>query len=211
MLTQEDFLAPNMSVEANLQRSSWKAEAIRRGDLKISGPIPITEDMPLNEEEEQEYAEKNKTELSPLPQDTAVEKDEPQQPQAPSNAPLPVSEESHQNDNQVEERPQTREGQHEIRHRKSASPLRETSEMHRRTITEPISYSTPSPYPTRPDSSAKSTPKKKRKSGLRHVFRKMFGKKSRDESLNEEPGPIHRGHSHHASVSALKPDRPFPR
>ncbi|KAF2686721.1 hypothetical protein K458DRAFT_402285 [Lentithecium fluviatile CBS 122367] len=192
-----------MSGEANLQRSSWKAEAIRRGDLKISGPIPITEDMPLNEEEEQEYAEKQKGELSPLPQDLTVENEPPQQPQAPSHAPPPVPEEHTQTTEQVEERPPTRQEQHEAPQKKSPSPIRVTSETQRRTTMEPISYSTPSPYPNRPDSSAKSTPKKKRKSGLRHVFRKMFGKKHRDEAPDDEPEPVHRGHSHHASDPGL--------
>jgi len=205
MLTQEDFVASNMSGEGSLHRSSWKAEAIRRGDLKISGPIPITEDMPLNEEEEQEYAEKNKSETSPLPQEPAVEEEQPQ-PQAPIHAPPPVPEGPHQEVNQVEERPQTREEQHELRHQKSVSPPRVTSETHRMTITEPISFNPPSPYPSRPESSAKTPPKKKRKSGLRNVFRKMFGKKSRDEEPDETPEPAHRGHSHHASVSATSLD-----
>jgi hypothetical protein len=205
MLTQEDFVASNMSAEANLHRSSWKAEAIRRGDLKISGPIPITEDMPLNEEEEHEYAKKTGSETSPLPQESTVEEEQ-FRPQVPAHAPPPVLEELRQEANQVEERPQTREEQHELRQQKSASPPRATSDSHRRTITEPISYSTPSPYPSRPDSSAKTTSKKKRKSGLRHVFRKMFGKKSKDEELDEAPEPAHRGHSHHSSVSAMRLD-----
>jgi hypothetical protein len=210
MLTQEDFVAPNMNVDASLDRSSWKAEAIRRGDLKISGPIPITEDMPLNDEEEQEYAEKSKTEVPPPLQDTTLGKDQPQQPQARSDTPPTVPETSHQNAVQSEERPQTREEKRELPYRKSPSPLREPIEGHRRTTTEPISYSTPSPYLTRPDSSAKSTPKKKRKSGLRNVIRKMFGKKSKDELLDEEPEPTHRGHSHHVSVSIYKLEHPFP-
>ena len=203
MLTQEDFVASNMSGDASLHRSSWKAEAIRRGDLKISGPIPITEDMPLNEEEEHEYAEKNKTETSPLPQESTVEEGQ-LSPQAPTHAPPPPPEEPHQEAEQKEERPQTREEQHELQHQKSASPPRAPSETHRRTVTEPISFSTPSPHPNRPDSSVRSMPKKKRKSGLRNVFRKMFGKKSRDDEPDEAPEPAHRGHSHHASVSTMK-------
>ncbi|KAJ4366707.1 hypothetical protein N0V95_000035 [Ascochyta clinopodiicola] len=50
-----------MSAQGNLQRprsASWKVEAIRRGNLKISGPIPIEEDTPLNDEEEREFAER---------------------------------------------------------------------------------------------------------------------------------------------------------
>jgi hypothetical protein len=41
MLTREGFVATDMSAPTVLQRSSWKAEAIRKGNLKISGPIPI--------------------------------------------------------------------------------------------------------------------------------------------------------------------------
>jgi hypothetical protein len=207
MLTQEDFVASNMSGEASLHRSSWKAEAIRRGDLKISGPIPITEDMPLNEEEEQEYAEKHKSETSPLPQDLKAEEAQ-LEPQAPTHAPPPVPEESHQDvDRQAEhdvERPQTSEEQRSTQPTKSGSPPRDTSETDRRTITEPISYSTPSPYPNRPDSSVRTTPRKKRKSGLRNVFRKMFGKRSKDEEPDEAPETVPRGHIHTTSVRPMK-------
>jgi hypothetical protein len=213
MLTQEDFVASNMSGEASLHRSSWKAEAIRRGDLKISGPIPITEDMPLNEEEEQEYAEKHNSDTSPLPQESTVEEDLPK-PQAPTHAPPPVPEESHQNVDReakhVEERPQTREEQSSTQPTKPSSPPRDTSETHRRTITEPISYSTPSPYPNRPDSSVRLTPRKKRKSGLRNVFRKMFGKRSKDEEPDEAPETAPRGHSHTTSVCPMVPNFQVP-
>jgi hypothetical protein len=209
MLTQEDFVASNMSGEASLHRSSWKAEAIRRGDLKISGPIPITEDMPLNEEEEQEYAEKHKSETSPLPQESKAEEAQ-LEPQAPTHAPPPVPEESHQDvDREVEhvhERPQTSDEQCSTQPTKMGSPPRDTSETHRRTITEPLPYSTPSPYPNRPDSSVRTTPRKKRKSGLRNVFRKMFGKRSKDEETDGAPETVPRGHIHTASVRPVKLD-----
>lgn len=199
MLTQDDFVAPNMSGESHLQRSSWKAEAIRRGDLKISGPIPITEDIPLNEEEEREYAEKHKPEAPPEPDAPADHVEhKPDPPQAP-----PAPEHPQGDGTSVEGQSQPREEQHELRHKKSSSDMRETGEMQRRSFTEPVSYSTPSPFPSIPESSAKTTPKKKRKSGLRHVFRKMFGRRSRSEPPEEADEGRHRGHSHHASVSTL--------
>lgn len=214
MLTQDDFVAPNMSGEGNLQRSSWKAEAIRRGDLKISGPIPITEDLPLNEEEEKEYAEKQNPESAPSPPEEPTEQIQQPPPPPPSQAPPPPpplappvieDEPSHQNTVQAEEQPQAQEEHHqELPQRTSPPGKRETGETHRRSATEPVAYSSPSPFPSIPESSSKTTPKKKRKSGLRNVFRKMFGRRSRDGSRDEEEETKHRGHSHHASVRAFK-------
>lgn len=203
MLTQEDFLAPNMSGEGTLQRSSWKAEAIRRGDLKISGPIPITEDMPLNEDEEREYAEKHRTESSPQPQDAVPP--QPQYPPDPPPAPPSVHDETEQQPNHVEAEPQIHEDLHELRHKKSSSGVRETSEMQHRSSVEPAPYSSPSPFPSIPESSSKTSPnKKKRKSGLRNVFRKMFGRRSREEHHEEEGDATHKGHGHTVSVSFLE-------
>lgn len=203
MLTREDFVAPKMSGETNLQRSSWKAEAIRRGDLKISGPIPITEDVPLNEEEENEYAERKRLELAPLPQNSAVDREQLQPPPAPVHAPPPVPEAQRDAGQPTDVELEKREEPQKPPPPNSPSPQRVPSETHRRTVTEPIAYSTPSPFSNRPDSSVKTTPKKKRKSGLRHVFRKMFGKKAKGEEADEEPHPVHRGHSHHSSDPGL--------
>src|SRR5690348_12790003 len=88
MLTREGFIAVDMSGQSLLRRSSWKAEAIRRGDLKISGPIPITEDMPLSEEEEKQFAQTgtfSPVDPHPDPQDDPV-----QRPPTPQNPPPPV-------------------------------------------------------------------------------------------------------------------------
>lgn len=194
-------MAANMSGQSNLQRSSWKAEAIRKGNLKISGPIPITEDMPLNEEEEKEYAETGalrspghlQDELEPLDQRPQTP---PQPEQPPPNIPLePASLTSHPIEDQVQAGELLQERQ------PSRSPMpRQVNEMARESVAEPTSYTSPTPFRSTPESASKAALKKKRKSGLRNVFRKMFGRKSKDEPEEEEE-PQHRGHSYHHSVS----------
>ncbi|KAL1592741.1 hypothetical protein SLS60_011157 [Paraconiothyrium brasiliense] len=193
-----------MSVEGNhLRRSSWKAEAIRRGDLKISGPIPITEDVPLNDDEVKEF-EKHGT-LSPsLPQDTPVvhpTQHVPDPPQIPPPAPPVIQVEpnpqaSVQPEDQLEER---------VEHRASpprqlAVPMQSTPERHRRSATEPISIASPNP-PT-PETPTRAGTTKKRKSGLRNVFRRMFGRKSREGSEEDETQAVHRSQTQRQSQRA---------
>ncbi|KAH7132227.1 hypothetical protein B0J11DRAFT_220510 [Dendryphion nanum] len=204
MLTQEDFVAKNMSAERSLQRSSWKAEAIRRGDLKISGPFPITEETPLNDEEEMAYAEHtNSNSPTAIATKTTGEAPRPVTPtqkshQRPSsihdgNSTLHPTVES------VEVQSATRDDEQDSSHKRSPAGVREMSETtQRQSSAEPVPYSTPSPFPSIPESSTKTTPqKKKRKSGLRNVFRKMFGKKSRDEPIQEDDSA--RRHTYHKS------------
>jgi hypothetical protein len=93
MLQREGFVVADMSASTPLQRSSWKAEAIRRGNLKISGPIPITEDMPLNEEEEEEFAQRGALDGSLQPQDAQEQqRKRPETPPGPTQPPPNVSE-----------------------------------------------------------------------------------------------------------------------
>ncbi|KAF2822159.1 hypothetical protein CC86DRAFT_96503 [Ophiobolus disseminans] len=198
MLTREGFVVADMSGQSNLQRSSWKAEAIRRGNLKISGPIPITEDTPLNDEEEKEFAETGL--LSPSqPQDELDAQDpRPQTPPQPENSPPniplePASLTSHP----VEESVQEREVLHERQPSKSPPRPRQVSEMARESVIEPPPQTPQTPFRSTPESGIKGAQKKKRKSGLRGVFRKMFGRKSKDEQ--EEDEPARRGHSYHHS------------
>ncbi|KAJ4351249.1 uncharacterized protein N0V89_006588 [Didymosphaeria variabile] len=177
-----------MSVEGNhLRRSSWKAEAIRRGNLKISGPIPITEDVPLNDDEVKEF-EKHGTLSASLPQDTPVvhpTQHIPDPPQMPPPAPPIVQAESHpQASVQPEDQPEERV---EIRNsppRQLVVPMQSTPERHRRSATEPISIASPSPLAL--ETPTRASTRKKRKSGLRSVFRKMFGRKSREGSEEDD-------------------------
>ncbi|KAJ4305734.1 hypothetical protein N0V90_001265 [Kalmusia sp. IMI 367209] len=182
-----------MSVEGNLhgnlQRSSWKAEAIRRGDLKISGPIPITEDVPLNEDEEKKFAEKHGTLSSSLPQDAQVDpmQHPPEPPHAPPPAPPVIQVEPHQQTSvQPEEHPQIRDEPRQSPPKQLAVRMQTTPERHRRSATEPISIASPSPLPSYPETPTRLSSRKKRKSGLRNVFRKMFGRRSRDGSEEDE-------------------------
>ena len=202
MLTREGFVAADMSGQSNLQRSSWKAEAIRRGNLKISGPIPITEDTPLNDEEEKEFAETGA--LSPgQPQGELDQLDQrPQTPPQPEHTPPsiplePASLTSHPIEDQVQQREVLQEPQ------LSRSPPRpqQVNEMAPESVVEPTSYTPQPPLRATPDSATNAAQKKKRKSGLRNVFRKMFGRKSRDEPEKGEPS--RRGHTYHHSVSCI--------
>jgi hypothetical protein len=196
MLTREGFVAADMSGHSNLQRSSWKAEAIRKGNLKISGPIPIMEDTPLNEDEEKEFAETGA--LSPQPQDELDQQESrPQTPPQPEHAPpsIPIdrgSLTSHPMDDDLV--------QEVLQERQSRSPprLRQVVEMARESAIEPTTPSR-NGFRATPESTSKSAQKTKRKSGLRGVFRKMFGRKSKDDSKEEDT--TRRGHSYHHSVS----------
>ncbi|KAL5422559.1 hypothetical protein PMIN04_004593 [Paraphaeosphaeria minitans] len=188
MLTQEDSTTPNMSVDASpLRRSSWKAEAIRRGNLKISGPIPITEDVPLSDEEVKDF-EKHEA-LSPkLPQDTPVVRPSqpiPESPFAPPPAP-PVVQGELYSQTSVPPADEPKE-QGKIRSspppQQLSVPMQTTPERHRRSATEPMPIS---PIPPTPETPTRAAARKKRKSGLRNVFRKMFGRRSREESDGDE-------------------------
>lgn len=188
MLTHDDSTTPNMSVDGNpLRRSSWKAEAIRRGDLKISGPIPITEDVPLNDEEVKEF-EKHGT-LSPKPQqDTPVAHPTqhiPDPPLAPPPAPPVAQGESYPPRSVTPElQPKIRDGLRSSPPQQLSVPMQSTPERHRRSATEPMPIA--SPIPPTPETPTRAATRKKRKSGLRNVFRKMFGRKSREESDEDE-------------------------
>lgn len=202
MLTREGFVAANMSGPSPLQRSSWKAEAIRRGDLKISGPIPITEDMPLNEEEEKEFAEKGGLDASLQSQDEPEEKQRPRTPEQPLQPPPSIPEPpSALRSNPVEVVSSPRETLHERQPSRSPPRVRQVNEMAQESVIQPSSYTSPTPLRSTPESTTKAAQKKKRKSGLRGVFRKMFGRKSRDDNEEQEQEIMRRGHSYHHSVS----------
>jgi hypothetical protein len=207
MLTREGFVIVDMSAPSPLQRSSWKAEAIRRGDLKISGPIPITEDVPLNDEEEKEFAEKGGLEDSLRPQEEPGEQSQPPEtPLEPLHASPNIPEQpSALHSNPVEGHlPQ---GDDVPRRQASRSPprVRQVIEMPQESILQSTSYTSSNVVHATPDNAIKAAQKKKRKSGLRNVFRKMFGRKSRDEPEMQEEPTVRKGHSYHHSVSHTDP------
>ncbi|KAF2643748.1 hypothetical protein P280DRAFT_514748 [Massarina eburnea CBS 473.64] len=203
----------------HLRRSSWKADAIRRGDLKISGPLPITEDMPLNEEEEKAYEESQRKVEGPpsTAPPTVVAFPRPKEHQSQDGgqhelAPLNVPPNIPKDDaiplnvvESIEVRPQTSEGRRQPQQNRLTVGTRgDMDDAQRRSATEPALYSTPSPYPSVVNSSTRTTPKK-RKSGLRNAFRKMFGRKGRGESIEEddEGETRSRSHNHHISDPGL--------
>ncbi|KAF2014893.1 hypothetical protein BU24DRAFT_223260 [Aaosphaeria arxii CBS 175.79] len=225
MLTNDGFVASNMSGEGSLQRSSWKADAIRRGDLKISGPIPITEETPLSEDEEREFAEAHKAKESPPSNDVLPKSPLPQQAIAeprvhPNPQPSVHNESLHATISDLGDGHastlQTHNSNSNELPEQRTTPIsgRGTSNAQRQSSVEPTYYSTPSPFPSIPgETSPKMTAaKKKRKSGLRNVFRKMFGRKSRDEHdhIEEEEEDTSRRHTYHRSDPGILTSSPKP-
>jgi hypothetical protein len=156
-----------MTTPGNLQRSSSKVDAIRRGQLKISKPIPIDDDAQLHDHDyDIAYTSPDDS------QDTRPA------PKSHSSLHHAISTEAPVSDSR------TLHDQDDDTSRNSILPV-------------------PSPTANRkmPETTATAI-KRKRKSGLKNVFRKMFGKKDRQElpDVDEEP---RRGHSYHHSVRRL--------
>ncbi|KAF1829623.1 hypothetical protein BDW02DRAFT_142664 [Decorospora gaudefroyi] len=201
MLQQEGFVVADMSASTPLQRSSWKAEAIRRGDLKISGPIPITEDMPLNDDEEKEYAERGALDSS-LQQQGALEEQSqrPETPPRPLQPPPTMAEHmTALRSNPVGMQAQQDEDMRERQPSTSPPKMRHVNQVQRESVAQSTPHTPSTPFRSTPESATKAVQKKKRKSGLRGVFRKMFGRKSRDEAEDHEDEIQYRGHNYHHS------------
>ena len=222
MHLRENSAAVKMSVQDSLQRpssASWKVEAIRRGDLKISGPIPIEEDTPLSDEEEREHAEmlgeemaKEAQTLCAPPQHTIRQVFNSQGTLRQDEVTEEIAMKTASHDQDMARQEAELHDQHPAR-----SPLRSPLGMHptdgmfeeqRESVLPPRLHTPSTPFRATPESTSHSNTaakKQKRKSGIRGVFRKMFGRKDREESQernaerNEEN--VHRGHSYHHSVS----------
>ena len=176
---QETALVPTVS--GQLERSSSKAEAIRRGDLKISGPIPLTG------EEEQDLAKRN-TDSTPQRTDSTSTRNLLHK--------KSINAGSH-NADPVETTSELQESPSGLRHKRSSTGILDLSEIQRHTSLDLLaSHNSPSPFASASDSSAKMIPKKKR-SGLRNVFRKIFGKRSKEEVKRDSA----QKHGYHHSVS----------
>jgi hypothetical protein len=171
-----------MTVPGNLHRSSSKVDAIRKGHLKISNPIPIDDDQQPHDHDVA-HTTPDQSEDTQTPHTTRPPPKSHSSLHHTISTEAPVSESrSHQDDHPA--------------HREDAADL--TSSMAPNSVV-PV----PSPTAHRKTPESTTTPtKKKRKSGLKNVFRKMFGKKDRDElpHVDEEP---RRGHSYHHSVRRL--------
>lgn len=216
MHLRENSVTVKMSVQGNLQRprsASWKVEAIRRGDLKISGPIPIEEDTPLTDQEEREFAERY-----------GEARPEEAQDMHPTIRQVPNSQATLRQENITEEKVIKTTSHDQDFARQEAelhdqhparSPLRSPLGMHptdgtfagqRESVFQPSSHTPPTPFRATPESTSNSNAtanakKQKRKSGIRGVFRKMFGRKDREDSQERSEEPMRRGHSYHHSVS----------
>lgn len=211
MLQREGFVVANMSASASahslLHRSSWKAEAIRRGDLKISGPIPITEDTPLSDEEEKKYAQNAARNEVIHPPDTPLQEQRQRSvsPPRPLNSPPAVPDHPMPlRSNLVAEQSQQHEETQEHPPLRSPLNLQPVTIIQQRDSVVPQSaLNSPTPFRSTPESAAAKNVQKKRKSGLRNVFRKMFGKKSPEPEHRQEEETTRRGHSYHHSDPGL--------
>ncbi|RAR04978.1 hypothetical protein DDE82_004230 [Stemphylium lycopersici] len=211
MLQREGFVVADMSAStpspSPLQRSSWKAEAIRKGNLKISGPIPITEDVPLSDEEEKEYAENGALDRALQPQDAPLgeqhQHQRPPTPPRPMQSPPVVPEHpTALRSNPVTEQSQQEEEVQEHPPSRSPQNVRQMNSVQRESIVPQSSLASPTSFRPTPESSTKAA-QKKRKSGLRNVIRKMFGKRSPEPAQHQEDETARRGHSYHHSDPGL--------
>ncbi len=202
MLTREAILAVDMSVQRPLHRSSWKAEAIRRGDIKISGPIPIIQDVPLNDEEEAKFVEKTSFDDSFQRQEaTEQQSQRPETPPVPSEVPSRIP--SALRSNPVEIHVPQEEEPPQPQREAPTSPPQERQELEVRPASIMAEPASSPMFAHTVEVTSKAAQKKKRKSGLRQVFRKMFGRKSRDESEVHQPATLRKGHGYHHSVRRM--------
>lgn len=181
MSHQRSFTAP-LPGGRPLQRSSWKAEAIRKGQLKISGPIPWADD------ELDEQVNKRHTDLF-LPQhkessslDDAHDRDGAEQSAAGRSFESIANSGAQQQQQQQQQQPPERP-QRPVSMGISTLNGTQMSQMSQRHVSPnpTASYDGPDPYLSGgADSPNNTSPKKKRRSGLRNVFRKMFGRRSKD-------------------------------
>ncbi|KAF2817748.1 uncharacterized protein BDZ99DRAFT_23707 [Mytilinidion resinicola] len=161
-----------------LERSSWKAEAIRRGRLKISGPIPRTTD-----EDDEELAAKRNTDPFPQRADSlsaaqrllhkkSLHADRDRDDTAPAS--------------DVQQQDTASPSPPRLRHKRSSTAIRDLNVMQRDPpepdLSKPEQHRNPAPSPTADEM---AVPKKRRKSGLKSVFRKMFGRRGKDEVKRE--------------------------
>ncbi|KAF2502211.1 hypothetical protein BU16DRAFT_554284 [Lophium mytilinum] len=163
---------------APLERSSWKAGAIRRGQLKISGPIPLT-----TEEEDELLTAKRNTDPFPQRADSlsaaqrllhkkSLHADRAREETAPAS--------------DVQQQDTASPSPPALRHKRSSTAIRDISVMQREhpepNLSKPEQHRNPAPSPTADEM---AVPQKRRKSGLRSVFRKMFGRRGKDEIKRE--------------------------
>jgi len=188
----------------SLPRSSWKAEAIRRGELKISGPLPITEETPLTAEEQGDFENKAGFDVSLQTQEASGEQlRQPETPLRPQPRPPSLAvQASALRSNPVEGPLPQPDNLFSPPPSKYPSTVQQEAEhVQRESIVRSVSLITPSPFGPTSDGTLMAAQKKRRRSGLRGVFRKMFGRKARDGHAVGEDDAVHRGHSYHHSVN----------
>lgn len=228
MHLRDDSVAVKMSVQGGLQRprsASWKVEAIRRGDLKISGPIPIEEDTPLSDEEERDFAvrhgDKRQEDAFDVPTPSQHTTRQVPNSQATLRPEDGTGEIAMKTASQDQDHARQELELHD--HHPARSPLRSPLGMHptnsyvasqRESVFQPTLHTPPTSFRATPEITSHpnmttSAKKQKRKSGIRGVFRKMFGRKdsrgesqerSQERNVERKGAPARRGHSYHHSV-----------
>jgi hypothetical protein len=104
--------------------------------------------------------------------------------------------------NPIEHQAQRDEEAHQRQPSRSPPKAQQANDAQRDSLVHQTPVMSPSPLRSTPESALKA--QKKRKSGIRNVFRKMFGRKSRDESEMVDEETAQRGHSYHRSVRSAE-------
>jgi hypothetical protein len=168
-----------------LERSSWKAEAIRRGQLKISGPFPL--------EEETSGPDVTRRHTDPFPspiEEPPTQSDNQNQQNVSPNTDLDSNKATNVDELQNSQLPDaedTATGMPDLEEKKHAP-----ASVHLDTP-----KSSPSPFIS---DTEMQHPRKKRRSGLRNVLRRMFSRKSKPDKSVAATSPASK-HVHQHSVS----------
>lgn len=172
--------------------------------MKISGPLPITEETPLTEEEEADKVLARKAGLPVSPQTHDVSEQQVRQPKTPLQSEQPplslAVQASALRSNPVQaQSPQTETMLSRPPTACIEKMSQEAEHRQRDSIVHPVFPTTPSPFGSTNDTHWMAAQKKKRRSGFRGVFRKMFNRKGGEGHAIEEDGAGQRGHSYHHS------------
>jgi hypothetical protein len=166
--------------KARLERSSWKADAIRRGQLKISGPIPLDDEanLALARRQSAPMVSQIVDEVSPQ---TSEQRD------AHSDGDEPLASDWEKDVKKETEQSAKRIRQHHLS-KSIELPTMETRHRHHASLDPSMSFNNHQgtmSFAEGPDGPPNNKGKKKRRSGLRSVFRKMFGRKSKDDGRGD--------------------------
>ncbi|KAF1983129.1 hypothetical protein K402DRAFT_407045 [Aulographum hederae CBS 113979] len=164
---------PPSQLQSNARASWVKAAAIRRGDLKISAPIPWEDDDASKKPSTDHIRDDRNHSRSKLDEPTML----------PQERPSTAASSVHPLDERTS------------RQKRSMQASRERNMPQHTPRVSTATFDSPKSTPSKVDSSAM----RRRKSvALKSVIRKMFGKKAKGEDRPEPETTLHSNASHHA-------------